>query len=256
MLYVSPPTLQVHRPATRFNSVSGLTINSITSGFPNPRRCKISSSFSACGIVLGNPSKMNPLVQSGRFSRSSTIPSTSSSGTRSPRSMIGLARSPNSVPREVASRNMSPVERCGKLSSAEIRSTWVPFAAPGGPRKISASFAVISVGANPTSLVAAPTHSTLAHKTVVVPHHQLRFELLHRIHRHTDHDQQRSAAKIELHVQAGQNEARHMHIKPIADQRQMLQVDSGDHPFRQQANDRQVHAPHERQPRQYPVDVV
>src|SRR5580704_15224655 len=256
MLYVSPPMLQVHRPATRFSSVSGLTMNSITSGLPNPQRCKISSSFSATGIVLGNPSKMNPLVQSGRFSRSSTIPSTISSGTRSPRSIIGLARKPNSVPRVTASRNMSPVERCGKPSSFEIRLAWVPFPAPGGPKKISASFAVTFSGDRFTLLAATATHSALAHETVVIPHDQLRFELLHRIHRHTDHDQQRRAAEIKLHVQPGQNESREVRIEPHPHQRQMLQMDTRNHPFRQQANDRQVDAAYERQPRQNPVDVV
>ena len=36
----------------------------------------------------------------------------------------------------------------------------------------------------------------------------------------------------------------------------MLQMDTGNHPFRQQTNNRQVHSAHERQPRQNPVDVV
>src|SRR6202522_3806953 len=256
MLYVSPPMLQVHRPATRFSSVSGLTMNSITSGLPNPRRCRISSSFSACGIVRGNPSKMNPQVQSGRFSRSSTIPSTISSGTRSPRAMIGLASKPSSVPRVTASRNMSPVERCGRFSSFEIRLACVPFPAPGGPRKISASFAVTFSGDRFTLLAATATHSALAHETVVIPHHQLRFQLLHRIHRHADHDQQRRAPEIKLHVQPGQNEPREVRVEPHAHQRQMLQMDTGNHPFRQQTNNRQVHAAHERHPRKYPVDVV
>src|ERR1700735_2382321 len=256
MLYVSPPMLQVHRPATRFSSVSGLTMNSITSGLPNPRRCRISSSFSACGIVRGNPSKINPLVQSARFNRSSTIPSTISSGTKSPRSIIGFASKPNAVPRVTASRSMSPVERCGSFSSFEIRLACVPLPAPGGPRKISAILAADCTGDRPTSLAAAATHSALAHETVVVPHHQLRFQLLHGVHCHSDYDQQRRAPKIKLHIQPGQNEARHVHIKPIPDQRQMLQMDTGNHPFRQQANDRQVHAANERQSRQNPVDMI
>ena len=37
----------------------------------------------------------------------------------------------------------------------------------------------------------------LLHEAVVVPHDQLRFDLLHRVHRHADDDQQRRAAEEE-----------------------------------------------------------
>jgi len=40
------------------------------------------------------------------------------------------------------------------------------------------------------SLIATATNSALAHKAVVIPHHQLSLELLHRVHGHADHDQQ------------------------------------------------------------------
>src|ERR1051325_11760620 len=48
---------------------------------------------------------------------------------------------------------------------------------------------------------AAADTSTARSKSVVMAHDQLRFDLLYRVHRHTDDDQQRSSAKIKVHVQ-------------------------------------------------------
>ena len=48
----------------------------------------------------------------------------------------------------------------------------------------------------PTVLGAADAR--LLHEPVVVPHDELRFHLLHRVHRHADDDQQRRAAEVEL----------------------------------------------------------
>ena len=49
-----------------------------------------------------------------------------------------------------------------------------------------------------TAITATTPQLALSHKSFVVAHHQLRFDLLHRIHGHAHHDQQRRAAEIKL----------------------------------------------------------
>src|SRR5690242_13791134 len=57
------------------------------------------------------------------------------SGTSSPRSMIDLACLPSSVFAVTFARRMSPVEICGILATSTIFFAWVPFPAPGAPRR-------------------------------------------------------------------------------------------------------------------------
>src|SRR5271163_3426778 len=106
------------------------------------------------------------------------------------------------------------------------------------------------------SLTATAPNPALAHESVIIPHHQLRLELLHRVHGHAYDDQERRAPEIKLHIQSIQHEPPHVPVEPVAHQPQMLQVNPGNHPFRQQANYRQIHAAHKREPRQNPVDVL
>mmetsp|Transcript_41188 Transcript_41188/g.89754 ORF Transcript_41188/g.89754 Transcript_41188/m.89754 type:complete len:202 (+) Transcript_41188:548-1153(+) len=94
----------------------------------------VSKAF-ACGIVLGNPSKIKPPSQSGCAILSLMMPITTSSVTRAPESIASLAFSPTSVPAATASRNMSPVESCGNPVFRTIASDCVPFPAPGGPNR-------------------------------------------------------------------------------------------------------------------------
>ena len=75
----------------------------------------------------------NPLVASSRASRSSTIPIITSSGTRSPASIMAFAVNPDAVLSCTALRRMSPVEIFGMPFSAANRSACVPFPAPGAP---------------------------------------------------------------------------------------------------------------------------
>src|SRR6202030_2501994 len=117
----------------------------------------------------------------------------------------------------------------------------VPLPAPGGPRKITARFSDICRTAAPTALTATTPDSALPHEAVVIPHHELRFKLLHGIHRHANHNQQRRAAEIKLYVESVQHEPPHMLVEPVADEWQVLQVNPRNHPLRQQANDCQVH---------------
>src|SRR6266851_1267063 len=246
----------MRRPVNRCNSFVLSTTKCRTRGRCMFRAFSNFARLSACAMVLGNPSRTNPFAQSGRAMRSSTMPITIASGTRSPRSMIGLASSPSGVPRPTWSRNMSPVERCGTPKRRAISFDWVPLPAPGGPTKITAR---PSVAAGPTAAglrVAAATHPPLFRKAFVMPHHELRFNLLNRVHRHTDHDQQRRAAKIKLHVGPFQNQPREVIVKPAPQQRKMVQVNTDHQPLRKQADQREIHAAHERQPAENPVDVL
>src|SRR6202040_2307779 len=59
-----------------------------------------------------------------------------------------------------------------------------------------------ATSAAPTALTATTPDSALPHEAVVIPHHELRFKLLHGIHRHANHNQQRRAAEIKLYVES------------------------------------------------------
>ena len=91
-------------------------------------------------------------------------------------------------------------------------------------------------------------------------HDQLRLDLIDRIHRHANHDQQRRSAKIELHVQTFQQEAQvqvgEHTVDPVADQRQVLQLDAGDHQVGNQAQDRKINAAHHGDPSEDLVHVI
>src|SRR5258707_2703694 len=110
----------------------------MTSGCLYPCCFNISPRYCACATVRGKPSNTKPCAQSGCSMRAATIFSTSESGTSSPRSISGLAFAPSGVPLAMFSRNMSPVERCGTPYFLASSFAWVPFPAPGGPRKITA----------------------------------------------------------------------------------------------------------------------
>src|SRR5215208_1612217 len=71
----------------------------------------------------------------------------------------------------------------GSLKSSLRRSAWVPLPAPGGPRRMRFS-----------SLKAR----TLLKEALVVAHHQLRLELLHRVQGDADDDQDRGSAEVEV----------------------------------------------------------
>src|SRR4029077_8750072 len=210
--------------------------------------------YCACATVRGNPSNTNPCEQSGRSMRSRTIFRTRESGTRSPRAMMGLASNPSGVPWLTCSRSMSPVERCGTPYFLANSFACVPFPAPGGPRKITArsNFCGARVsGATQASPLPPTAQPALSCKAFVVPHDQLSFQLLHRIHGHAHDDQERRSAEIEIDSQAFQEPGREMTVKPGADpQAQMVQMDAGDQPFRQHANRRQVNGADKRQPLQ------
>ena len=92
--------------------MSSSTLISITPSSLRPLLLSIRSSASACGTVRGKPSRMKPRLASGWSIRSDTMPTTTSSGTSSPRAMMSRAFTPIGVPAATAARNMSPVESC------------------------------------------------------------------------------------------------------------------------------------------------
>src|SRR5437764_12549959 len=121
---------------------------------------------------------MKPFSASGCSNRSITMRTTTSSGTRSPRSMKALASRPSGVSFVTFSRKMSPVPIRTTSNRSSSRWACVPFPAPGGPRSTS--------------------RMTLPEEALVVPHQQLRLQLLHRLERDTDRDEDRRPPEREL----------------------------------------------------------
>src|SRR4249920_1947679 len=104
-----------------------------------------------------------------------------SSGTSSPRSMKALALSPAATPTSAESRKSWPVERCWVLKCLATRSPWVPLPAPCLPR----------ITRRGPRFTTASSSGASGEEALVVPHHQLTVDLLHRLQRHADRDQQR-----------------------------------------------------------------
>src|SRR6266404_4631401 len=97
----------------------------------------------------------------------------------------------------------------------------------------------------------------LPRKPFVIPHDQLCFQLLHRIHGHADDDQQRRAAEIKLHAEPFQEPGREVAIEPAANApSQVIQVNAGDQPFRQQANYREINGADEGKALQNLADML
>src|SRR5438477_4466839 len=192
---------------------------------------------------------MKPRWASPLASRSLMMPTISSSDTSAPDSMIGAACLPNSVPSAIASRSMSPVEMCGILCVAASRLACVPFPLPGGPMKITFTMS------SPSSAAAA--NATAFHEAVVVAHDELRLDLLDRVHRHANHDQQRRSAEVELEAHSFGEPDRQMRVEPRAHpERKMVHVHAGDQDLRQDADGGEIDRADERDARQHAVDVV
>src|SRR6516162_1160746 len=143
-----------------------------------------------------------------------------SSLTSRPAPMMCCTSRPSFVLAATASRSMSPVELFGMPYCLQSSAAWVPLPAPGGP--IITRFSAMR-WSRPCR-IRAPSAATAAdarllHEPVVVPHDELRFHLLHRVHRHADDDQQRRAAEIEGHVHAGGEPLRQDRVQLLADER-------------------------------------
>src|SRR4051812_34210616 len=174
------------RPRARIRSTTtsvGTSRSMTTCSGWSPRMV---SSSSACCSVRGNPSSTKPGSTSLRFAnRSATTATTRSSGTSSPRSMKSFASSPAETPAAAESRNIWPVDRCCIWKWRASRSPCVPFPEPcfpsrtmRGPRR--------------------PVMESSGEEALVVPHHELRIDLLHGLQRDPDGDQQCGATEREL----------------------------------------------------------
>ena len=166
--YDRPLAGWIHRPSTLSTSTSSGTSKFSTASIDTPFAESISSNFTACGTVLGNPSKMKPFRHSGALTASSIIlhsqvkhlcqsprrtqehsvgprvsslaleraiatlhthPTTISSLTSAPLSMACLAFTPFGVFAATAARNMSPVARWHRQWSDLILGDCVPCSA-------------------------------------------------------------------------------------------------------------------------------
>src|SRR5947208_14600340 len=103
-------------------------------------------------------------------------------------------------------------------------------------------------------LPSAPANSSAAGgKALVMTHYQLRLDLVHRIHSHADHNQQGSSPEVEVHAQAVGEPGGETFKEVAQESRQVVQVNAANHPLRDDGDDAQVNAAHQREPRK---DVV
>ena len=70
-----------------------------------------------------------------------------------------------------------------------------------------------------------------------MPHDQLRFDLVDRVHCYANHDQQRSSAEIKIYVQPVQHPIGQMLEKASDRPSQVIEVNADHHPFRNERND-------------------
>src|SRR3954465_13515515 len=196
------PFGQMRRPDSRRTMSSSGT--SMSSAAVSRRFTFLSaaSSASACWSWRGKPSRRKPSSVSDSASRSRITPMMTSSGTRSPRSMYSFACLPRSVCSLTALRSMSPVATYASGKSSWRRSAWVPLPAPGGPSRMRLS-SDIGEGIETTRARRGPRRGRgrapyLLQEALVVAHHQLRLELLHRVEGDAHDDEQRGAAEEEV----------------------------------------------------------
>src|SRR5579885_174976 len=183
---------------------------------------------------------MIPEEQSGAAKRSLTSSLTSSSGTSLPAWISLSALRPISSWAAICVRSISPVEMCGPFRHCWISFAWVPLPEPGEPNRIRAGAAAFLDSGAPAATDTARTWS----EPFIMPHNQLRFNLVHGIHRNTHHNEQRGAAKVEVHSEAIEQPARKMRIDEVPNERQALQLDALDHDLRNDRQQRQVEPAH------------
>ena len=126
--------------------------------------------------VPGEAVEQEALLASSSPSRSRTIATVTSSGTRSPRSMNSLAFRPSSVLLVTLYRKISPVEILG-IARWEAMNWAVSLCPHRGARR---------------------GRCALSQETLIVALLQLALDLLHGIQPDADHDQQADAAELEL----------------------------------------------------------
>src|SRR2546422_3084914 len=212
-----------------------------------PRLARIRSRRSACATVRGNPSRRKPPSASSRASLSSITSPMSASGTRSPRSTIGATLRPSGDPSLMAARSRSPVEMCGSPTRLVISAACVPLPTPGAPMSTSRT------PAPPATLIpssAAAADPRPLQEAVVVPHDELRLDLLHRVHGDADHDQKRRTAEVELQPEPLRQLSRQPRVQRRTDERQRLDVETADQDLGEKRDETEEDRPDDGQPRQ------
>src|SRR5262245_20960890 len=137
---------------------------------------------------------MHPPSQSGRLKRDFTTSARMSSETSCPAACTFRTSKPKGSSLWAISRRMSPVATRGSLSLSASRCACVPLPAPCGPIKTVMSGIAALVTATPTKTAAPRTE-----ETIIMAHDKLRFDLIHRIHRNADYDQQTGSPEKEVH---------------------------------------------------------
>src|ERR687890_1978439 len=131
---------------------------------------------------------------------------------------------------------MSPVATYATGKSSCRRSAWVPLPAPGGPSRmrLSSDIGGREFGGPALQLRSGAARAApyLLQEALVVAHHQLRLELLHRVQGHAHDDEQRGAAEEEVRAR-------------LVDEDRRQRRDRGE-----------VQRPRERQPREDPVQEL
>src|SRR5205807_9400682 len=122
-------------------------------------------------------------------SRWRTMPIMMSSETYWPAARIGWALRPSSVPAWISARSMSPVAMCGMPKWSRSMLAWVPLPLPGAPYR--SKFTPLSLTLSP----AGRGKTASFDEASVLAHHELRLQLLHRVERDADHEEDRGAAE-------------------------------------------------------------
>src|ERR1022692_1293019 len=103
----------------------------------------------------------------------------------------------------------------------------------------------------------APANTPAARgETLIMTHHQLRLDLIDRVHGHAYDDQQRGPAKVEVHTQSIGHPGRQAFEECSDGTKQMIEVNARDHPFRNEGDQDQVQRAYQGDARQNIVDVV
>src|SRR5208282_3827953 len=97
--------------------------------------------------------------------------------------------------------------------------------------------------------------AALWRKSIVVPHDQLRLNLRDRIHGNSHYDQQRGSTEIKIHSQAVRDPGRQA-LKHSPQQREVVELDTRNHPLWNQGNQNQVERADQRDPGENIVDEI
>src|SRR5665213_950756 len=116
------------------------------------------------------------------------------------------------------------------------------------------------LGPGPWSLALLPAAasldaSRLRREAVVVAHDELRFDLIDRVHRDADNDQQRRSAEVEVEAETVGKHGWEL-IEERTDEPEMVEMDSAEQEHRENRNGDKINRANQRNARQDIVDEV